>query len=63
MKLVTAKEMQNLDRAAVEEMYKQYNFDIEISEEDKKAFQNVADFMYETEMIEEKFDTSKLFLN
>lgn len=53
----------DLDRAAVEEMYKQYDFNIEITEEDKKAFQNVADFMYETEMIEEKLDTSKLFLD
>ena len=53
----------DLDRAAVEEMYKQYDFNIEITEEDKKAFQNVANFMYETEMIEEKLDTSKLFLD
>lgn len=53
----------DLDRAAVEEMYKQYDFNIEITEEDKKAFQNVADFMYETEMIEEKLDTNKLFLD
>lgn len=53
----------DLDRAAVEEMYKQYDFNIEITEEDKKAFQNVADFMYETKMIEEKLDTSKLFLD
>lgn len=53
----------DLDRAAVEEMYKQYDFNIEITEEDKKAFQNIADFMYETKMIEEKLDTSKLFLD
>ncbi len=52
----------DLERAAVEEMFTQYNFNIEITEEDYKAFQNVADFMYETEMIEAPFDTEALFI-
>ena len=53
----------DLDKAAVEEMFTQYDFNTEITEEDRQAFQNVADFMYETEMIEEAFDTSVLFMN
>ena len=53
----------DLDKAAVEEMFTQYDFNIDVTEEDKKAFQDIADFMYETKMIEEKFDTSALFIN
>ncbi len=52
----------DLERTAVEEMFKQYDFNIDITEEDHKAFQNVADFMYETEMIEEPLDTETLFI-
>lgn len=52
----------DLDKAAVEEMFAQYDFNIEVTEEDQKAFQNVADFMYKTEMIEEPLDTSALFI-
>ena len=52
----------DLDKAAVEEMFAQYDFNIEVTEEDYKAFQNVADFMYETEMIEEPINTDELFI-
>ncbi|PHV70232.1 ABC transporter substrate-binding protein [Sporanaerobium hydrogeniformans] len=52
----------DLDKAAVEEMFTQYDFDIGTTQEDYKAFQNVADFMYETKMIEEPIDTAKLFI-
>lgn len=60
MKIV-AEEL-DLEVEAVEEMYQQYDFNTEITEEDRKAFQNVADFMYEAEMIEKEFDTSSLYL-
>lgn len=58
---IVAKEL-DLDKSAVEEMYTQYDFNHKITEEDRKAFQNVADFMYNSGMIEKKFDTSGLFL-
>ncbi len=60
MKIV-AEEL-DLEVEAVKEMYEQYDFNTEITEEDKKAFQNVADFMYEAEMIEKELDTSSLYL-
>ena len=53
----------DLDKSAVEEMYTQYDFNTEITEEDRAAFQNVADFMYDTGMIDTEFDTSSLFLD
>ncbi|MBE6024051.1 MAG: aliphatic sulfonate ABC transporter substrate-binding protein [Cellulosilyticum sp.] len=58
---IVAKEL-DLDKAAVEEMFAQYDFNIEVTEEDYKAFQNVADFMYETEMIDAPFNTEELFI-
>ena len=58
---IVAKEL-DLDKAAVEEMYKQYDFSVETSEEDRKAFQNVADFMFKTGMIEEEINTNDLFI-
>ena len=60
MEIVTAE--LDLDKAAVEEMFAQYDFNIEVTEEDYKAFQNVANFMYETEMIEEPINTDELFI-
>lgn len=51
----------DLDVKAVEEMYEDYDFFTEISEEDKKGFQKTADFMYEAGMIEEKLNVSILF--
>lgn len=58
---IVAEEL-DLDKAAVEEMFKQYDFNIEVTDEDRKAFQNVADFMYETEMIEAPLNTETLFI-
>lgn len=58
---IVAKEL-DLDKSAVEEMYKQYDFSIETTDADLKAFQNVADFMFETGMIENKVDAEKLFI-
>ncbi len=52
----------DLDIEAVEEMYQQYDFNTEITEGDREAFQNVADFMYEAGMIEDEFDTSALYV-
>ena len=52
----------DLDKQAVEEMFAQYDFNIEITEQDHKAFQNIADFMYETQMIEQEMDTETLFI-
>lgn len=52
----------DLQVAAVEEMYEYYDFSTEITEEDKAGFQRTADFMFETDMIEEKLDVSTLFL-
>lgn len=51
----------DLEVAAVEEMYAYYNFSTEITEEDKQGFQNTADFMFESGMIENEFDVSTLF--
>lgn len=51
----------DLDVTAVEEMYKLYDFSTEITEEDKKGFQRTADFMFESEMIENKLDVKELF--
>lgn len=52
----------DLDKEAVEEMFAQYDFNIEVTEEDRKAFQNVADFMYKTKMIEEPVNTDEIFI-
>lgn len=43
-------------------MYQQYDFSTEITDADRQAFQNVADFMYEAGMIEQEFDTSSLYV-
>ena len=51
----------DLEAAAVEEMYEYYNFSTEITEEDKQGFQNTADFMYESGMIESELDVDTLF--
>ena len=51
----------DLDVAAVEEMYKLYDFSTEITEADKKGFQRTADFMFESGMIENELDVNKLF--
>ena len=59
---IVAKEL-DLDVSAVEEMFTQYDFNMELTEADREAFQRVADFMYKTNMIEEEFDVNNLFLN
>ncbi|MBO4999054.1 MAG: NrtA/SsuA/CpmA family ABC transporter substrate-binding protein [Eubacterium sp.] len=51
----------DLEPAAVEEMYEYYNFSTEITEEDKQGFQNTADFMLESGMIENRPDINSLF--
>lgn len=51
----------DLEAVAVEEMYEYYNFSTEITEEDKQGFQNTADFMYESGMIESELDVDTLF--
>ena len=52
-----------LEKAAVEEMFKQYDFNIEITEADRIALQNVADFMYKTKMIDKEFNADSLYIN
>ncbi|XTR39094.1 ABC transporter substrate-binding protein [Paraclostridium tenue] len=58
---IVAKEL-DLDKSAVEEMYKQYDFSIETTDADRKAFQNVSDFMLKTGMIEKEVKTDELFI-
>ena len=50
-----------LEVTAVEEMYEFYDFSTEITESDKQGFQNTADFMYESGMIESRLDVNTLF--
>lgn len=57
---ITAKEL-DLEVVAVEEMYEYYDFSIEITEEDKQGFQNTADFMLESGMIENEVEIGELF--
>ena len=58
---MTAEQL-DLEVSAVEEMYRQYDFSTNITEEDKKGFQKTADFMYESGMIEQKMDVNTLFV-
>ena len=53
----------DLEVAAVEEMYALYDFSTEITKEDKAGFQRTADFMFESGMIEQKFNSATLFPN
>lgn len=59
---IVAKEL-DLDKGAVEEMFKQYDFSMEITDADRNGFQNVADFMFNTQMIEKELDTNTLFID
>ena len=61
-KLYLEDEELDLDKSAVEEMYKQYDFNIETTDADIQAFQNVADFMLKTEMIENEVNVEDLFI-
>ena len=58
---IVAKEL-DLEKSAVEEMYKQYDFNMETTDADIKAFQNVADFMLKTGMIESEVNAEELFI-
>lgn len=58
---IVAKEL-DLDEEAVKEMYAYYDFSMDISDEDKQGFQKTADFMLESDMIEEPLDVNTLFL-
>ena len=58
---IVAKEL-DLEKSAVEEMYKQYDFNMETTDADIKAFQNVADFMLKTRMIESEVNAEELFI-
>lgn len=58
---IVAKEL-DLDRSAVEDMYKQYDFNLEITQEDRDAFKNIADFMLKTKMIDKQINTDDLFV-
>ena len=52
----------DLDKAAVEEMYGDYDFSIEVTDKDKEGFQKTADFMLEAGMIENELDVNSLFV-
>ena len=58
---IVAKEL-DLDKSAVEDMFKQYDFSLETTDADVKAFQNVADFMLKTGMIENEVKVEDLFI-
>ena len=58
---IVAKEL-DLEKSAVEDMYKQYDFSLETTDADVKAFQNVADFMLKTGMIENEVNAKDLFI-
>ena len=58
---IVAKEL-DLEKSAVEDMYKQYDFSLETTDADVKAFQNVADFMLKTGMIENEVNVEDLFI-
>lgn len=51
----------DLEINAVKEMYEYYDFSTEIAEEDKKGFQNTADFMLQSGMMETELDVNVLF--
>lgn len=59
--LATAAEYLDLDVEAVREMYAYYDFSLELTDADVAGFQETADFMFESGMIEEAYDVSKLF--
>lgn len=57
---IVAQEL-DLEEEAVKEMYGYYDFSMEISDEDRDGFQKTADFMLESDMIEEALDVNTLF--
>ena len=59
---IVAKELGFEDTSAVEDMFKQYDFSLETTDADVQAFQNVADFMLKTGMIENEVNVEDLFI-
>ena len=53
----------DLTPEAVREMAGAYDFSLAITEEDRVGFQKTADFMHASEMIDEPYDVSGLFMN
>ena len=51
----------DLDVTAVEDMYADYDFSLEVTDKDREGFQKTADFMLEADMIENEIDTDTLF--
>lgn len=51
----------DLDVEAVESMYADYDFSIDVTDKDKEGFQKTADFMLEADMIENELDVNSLF--
>lgn len=51
-----------LDDDAFDSMYKQYDFNIDVTENDIKGLQKTADFMFENGMIKNKVDARSLFI-
>lgn len=51
-----------LDNDAFDSMYKQYDFNIDVTENDIKGLQKTADFMFESGMIKNKVDARSLFI-
>ena len=51
----------DLDVTAVEDMYADYDFSLEVTDKDREGFQKTADFMLEADMIENEMDTDTLF--
>lgn len=58
---MVAKEL-DLKEDAVKDMYKQYDFSSEISDQDIKDMQNSADFMYKNKMIDKEVNVQDLII-
>lgn len=52
----------DLDVQAVKDMYKDYDFSIEVTDKDREGFRKTADFMLASDMIETMPDLDSLFL-
>lgn len=56
------KQALDLDDAAYDAMYSQYDFSLEVSEQDVEGLQKTADFMLENGMIQSTVDAKSLFI-
>lgn len=56
------KKVLNIDDAAYEAMYGQYDFSLEVSDRDIEGLQKTADFMFENGMIQSAVDVKNLFI-